>query len=90
MPCCTLIAFVLSQCGMAAGAVRTRLFGWTAPMASAGLARFRWPILAVALVFEMTIGAAAAPYIFTGSGRAEAARSIGATWHICKAIIGAG
>ncbi len=88
MPCCTLIAFLLSQCGMAAGAVRTRLFGWTAP--SAGLSRFRWPVLAVALVFEMTIGAAAAPYIFTGSGRAEAVRSIGATWHICKVIVGAG
>ncbi len=75
---------------MAAGAVRTGLFGWTAPVAPAGLSRLRWPALAIALVFEMTIGAAAAPYIFTGSGRAEAARSIGATWHICKVIVGAG
>ncbi len=88
MPCCTLLAFLLSQCGMAAGAVRTRLFGWAAP--SIGLARFRWPVLAVALMFEMAIGAAAAPYVLTGSGRAEAARSIGATWHICKVIVGAG
>ncbi|MEJ0042059.1 MAG: hypothetical protein WDM81_07500 [Rhizomicrobium sp.] len=55
-----------------------------------GAARLRWPVLAAALVFETAIGAAAAPYLLTGSGRAEAARSIGATWHICKVIVGAG
>ncbi len=90
MPSCTLLAFLLSQCGLAAGAARTGLFGWAAPMAAGGLARFRWPVLAVALMFELGIGAAAAPYVLTGSGRAEAARSIGATWHICKVIVGAG
>ncbi len=90
MPCCTLIVFVLSQCGMAAGAVRTKLFGWSAPLASAGLSRLRWPVLAIALIFEMAIGASAAPYVFTGSGRAEAVRSIGVTWHICKVFVAGG
>lgn len=87
MPCCTLIAFVLSQCGMAAGAAKTKLFGWDLPATGAGLARLRWPVLGLALLFETAIGAAAAPYIFTHTGRAEAAQSISTTWHICSVFL---
>ena len=87
MPCCTLMAFVLSQCGMAAGAVRTKLFGWAAPVGGAKLASLRWPILGLALLFEVGIGAASAPYIFTQSGRETAAQSFGATWHICQVFL---
>ncbi|HEY0106898.1 MAG TPA: hypothetical protein VGB91_12500 [Rhizomicrobium sp.] len=88
MPCCTLIAFVLSQCGIAAGAVRTMLFGRTVP--AAGAADLRWPILALALFFELGIGAASASYILTAPGRTQAAQSFGAAWHVCASILGGG
>ena len=87
MPCCTLIAFVLSQCGMAAGAARTRLFGWATPAGAVNFTRLRWPILALALLFEAGIGAASAPYMLTASGRSAAAQSFGATWHICQIVL---
>jgi hypothetical protein len=88
MPCCTLIAFVLSQCSMAAGAVRTRLFGWATPVGTVKLAGLRWQILSLALLFEIAIGAASAPYVFTLSGRSAAAQSFGATWHVCRIVLG--
>ncbi|MEI9994272.1 MAG: hypothetical protein WDM91_06745 [Rhizomicrobium sp.] len=90
MPCCTLIAFLLSQCGIAAGAVKTRLFGPGDPAVPAssftGL-RARWLALAAMLVLEGGLGAAAAPYVATGQGRAQAAASFTATWHVCSVFL---
>jgi hypothetical protein len=82
------MALLLSQCGIAAGAVKTKLFGWAAPALS--IPALRWAMLGAALLFEMGIGAAAAPYVFTHDGRAQAAQSFRATWHVCEVFLGAG
>ena len=90
MPCCTLIAFVLSQFGLAAGAVKMRFFGIAsvASLPQVSLAHllqgWRAAGLAGALVFELAIGFLAAPYVFTDSGRIEAANSFATAWHICQ------
>lgn len=94
MPCCTLTAFLLSQLGIAAGAVKVRLFGGANFGALAPgflrelLGRWRWSGIAAALCIELVLGGAAAPYIFTQQGRTDAARSFVGAWHICS--IGAG
>lgn len=90
MPCCTLIAVLLSQIGMAVGTIKVRLSG----AASIGslvpqpifrnLARRPAVTLAGAFAFEILMGAAAAPYVFTHSGRTAAAASFATAWHICS------
>ncbi len=71
---------------MAAGAARTKLFGWAVPVAS--VSTLRWSMLGLALLFELSIGAAAAPYIFTPSGRSAATQSFRTTWHVCEVFLG--
>lgn len=89
MPCCTLTAFLLSQLGMAAGAVKVRFFGGAdfgrlvPAMLQVWFARWRWAGLATVLGVELLLAGAAAPYIVTQSGRVEAADSFASAWHIC-------
>ena len=90
MPCCTLIAVLLSQFGIAGGAIRMRLSGAAslaryipAPALSI-LLRWRWAVLAGIVGFEVLIGAAAAPYLLTPSGRVAAADSFATAWRICS------
>ena len=88
MPCCTLIAFLLSQIGVAAGAIKVRFFGGSGaagivPAAMrAACARWRWAGMAAAITTELLLASAAAPYLFTYSGRAH--ESFAGAWHICS------
>lgn len=90
MPCCTLIAFLLSQLGLAAGAVKVRLFGGAGfgalvpDFAHAFFARWRWSGVVAALSLELVLVGAAAPYVLTHAGRVEAAQSFTGAWHICS------
>lgn len=89
MPCCALIALLLSQVGMAAGVIKVRLSGL------AGISRLmplfvlriftQRPVAALtgAFVFEGLAGATIAFYLFTQSGRAETAASFENAWRIC-------
>jgi hypothetical protein len=85
-----LIALFVSQLGIAAGALRVRLFG------AAGLSHLlppgvfhiasRWPavVLAATIIFEIALVAWAGPYIVSSAGRAQAAESFSSAWHICS------
>jgi hypothetical protein len=89
MPCCTLTAFLLSQLGIAAGAVKVRFFGganfgmWIPEFARLVFARWRWSGIIAALSAELLLAGAAAPYVVTHAGRTEAAHSFVSAWHIC-------
>jgi len=89
MPCCTLIAFILSQLGIAGGAIKVRTTGAVGlarfvPLSIRGVyARVRWAGLATALTVELLLAGAAAPYVLTHNGRAEAANSFRTAWHLC-------
>lgn len=93
MPCCTLTAFLLSQLGLAGGAVKARFFGGWDPsrMVPQGLLamvrRWRWAGFAAALGIEVLLAGAAAPYIVTEHGRAQAASSFSSAWHICSVVV---
>lgn len=82
MPCCTLIAFVLSQLGL--GAARVRLLG-RFPFLPAGLVG-SWKAVAVAVIasLEIVLASAAMPLILTERGRSDAANSFQRAWHICS------
>ncbi|HTW35408.1 MAG TPA: hypothetical protein VMD53_12390 [Rhizomicrobium sp.] len=89
MPCCTLIAFLLSQLGIAGGAVKVRMSGTSGLMRFVPLSvqtlceRWRWAGLVTALTVELLLAGAAAPYVFTQDGRADAASSFRSAWHLC-------
>lgn len=72
MPCCTLLAFVLGQIGLGAGAMKTRFAG-KVPFALGG-----WKALGLAAIAgaEIVLASAALPLIFTAHGRADAAQSL--------------
>jgi len=90
MPCCTLIAFILSQLGIAGGAVKVRTSGgagllrFVPASVQSVYARWRWAGLATALTVELLLAGAAAPYVLTHDGRADAAHSFRAAWHFCS------
>lgn len=90
MPCCTLIAVLLSQVGMAVGAIKVRLSGAASigGLVPRSISRklLKRPSMALtgAFAFEILMGAAAAPYLFTHSGRTAAAASFTTAWHICS------
>ncbi len=90
LPCCTLIAFLLSQIGIAVGAIKVRLSGVASigRFVPAPISRFfsrrRWAGLAGAFAFEVFVAAAVAPYLFTHTGQLQAADSFAAAWHICS------
>ena len=89
MPCCTLTAFLLSQLGLAGGALKVRLSG------AAGLLRlvpapvrdlclqWRWTGVATLLVAELLLAGAVAPYVVTEQGRADAAHGFAAAARLC-------
>ena len=89
MPCCTLIAFLLSQLGIAGGAIKVRLSGAASLVRFVPLSvrnfygRWRWAGLATALTVELLLAGAAAPYALTQQGRADTASSFSAAWHFC-------
>lgn len=80
MPCCTLLAFVLSQIGLGAGAMKTRFAG-KVPFALGG-----WKALGLAAIAgaEIVLASAALPLIFTAHDRADAAQSLHHAWRICS------
>ena len=84
MPCCTLIAFVLSQLGLGAGAARVRFLG-RIPFLQAGLIG-GWKAVALAAVagIEIMLASAALPLIFTEQGRGAAANSFQQAWRVCS------
>ena len=90
MPCCTLTAFLLSQLGIAAGAIKVRLFGGSdfsslmPASVCAVFTRWRWASMAIAFGIELSLVGAVAPYIFTRPGHVEAANSFASAWHICS------
>jgi hypothetical protein len=89
MPCCTLIAFLLSQLGLAGGALKVRLTGMAGfvglvpmPVRNIGL-RWRWAGMATLLTVELLLAGAVAPYVVTQQGRADAAHTFAAVAHLC-------
>lgn len=80
MPCCTLLAFVLGQIGLGAGAMKTRFAG-KVPFALGG-----WKALGLAAIAgaEIVLASAALPLIFTAHGRNDAAQSLHHAWRICS------
>ena len=90
MPCCTLTVFLLSQLGLAAGAVKARFFGgtnfapWLPEYFRYLVGRWRWASVVACLSAELILVGAAAPYVVTRTGRTEAARSFAGAWHICS------
>lgn len=84
MPCCTLLAFFLSQLGIATGAARLHLLsGGAARFAQMGSAYWRKVGLLGMVALEIMLAGAAAPYLITSAGRAEAAQSFAGAWHLC-------
>ena len=92
MPCCTLIAFLLSQLGIAGSAIKVRMSG------AAGLVRFvpssiqalymrwRWAGLATALTSNFSWQA---PPPLTSSRMTDAPTppaSFRSAWHLCLLI----
>ncbi|MGB8366376.1 MAG: hypothetical protein ACLQUZ_01655 [Rhizomicrobium sp.] len=90
MPCCTLTAFLLSQLGIAVGAIKVRLFGgsdFSSVMPASVctvFARWRWAGMAIAFGVELSLVGAVAPYIFTRPGHVEGANFFASAWHICS------
>jgi len=85
VPCCTLVAFVLSQLGLGAVAARVRVLGRRIPLAWGG-SRGGWKALGFAVIaaFEILLASAALPLIATERGRAEAAQSFRDVKRICS------
>jgi hypothetical protein len=89
MPCCTLIAFLLSQLGLAGGALKVRLSGMASfvrfvPAPARDLClQWRWAGLATLLTVELLMAGAVAPYVVTQQGRADAVRSFTAAARLC-------
>jgi len=86
MPCCTLIALLLSQLGIAGGSISMRLSegggaGRLVPVRS--LLRWRWAGLAITLAVELMLEVAAAPLIIRYNGRDDAAASFRSAWRLC-------
>jgi hypothetical protein len=87
MPCCTLIAFILSQPALLIGAIKARLFGEAHGVASAaayGLHGWKLAGLAGMLAVELTLGFGAAPYLITHKGRVAAEDSTAHVWRLCS------
>jgi hypothetical protein len=89
MPCCTLIAFLLSQLGLAGGALKVRLSGvagfvrlFPAPVRDLCL-HWRWAGMATLLSVELLLAGAVAPYVVTQQGRAAAIQSFAAAARLC-------
>jgi hypothetical protein len=84
MPCCTLIAFFLSQPALLIGAIKARFFGGgVATVAARGLQGWKLAGIAGMLAVELTMGFGAAPYVFTRHGRIVAEQSAVHVWHLC-------
>ena len=97
MPCCTLLAILLSQPALFYSAVKTRLFGRGTSGRVALIeadARQGWRQVGIAgaIALELVLACAAAPYILTGAGRTATAESATALWHICSLgnVLGSG
>jgi hypothetical protein len=88
VPCCTLIAFVLSQLGLGAGAARMRFTG--IPFIHADWFG-GWKAVALAAIagFEIVLASAVLPLVFAAHGRSNAADSFQHAWHICSVDLGA-
>jgi len=89
MPCCTLIAFLLGQLGLAGGALKVRLSGVAgllrlvpAPVRDLVL-HWRWAGMATLLTVELLMAGAVAPYVVTQQGRADAVQSFAAATRFC-------
>jgi len=89
MPCCTLIAFLLSQLGLAGGALKVRLSGAMgllrlvpAPVRDLCL-HWRWAGMATLLTVELLLAGVVAPYVVTRQGRADAVQSFAAAARLC-------
>lgn len=82
MPCCTLIAFLLSQIGL--GAARARGHGRLSFLPAGLMGGWKAVVLAAIAGFEIVVASAAMPLIFTGRGRGDAASSFQQAWHICS------
>ena len=84
VPCCTLIAFVLGQFGLGAGAAKMRYIN-RIPLALGGQPG-GWKALSLAAIagVEILLASAALPLIATGHGREDAGRSFRHMLHVCS------
>jgi len=89
MPCCTLIAFVLSQLGLGAGAARVRYLGRLSFLHPGQLDGWKAVALAGILGLEIVLTSAAFSLVFTAHGRSDASNSFEHAWQICSVSLGA-
>ena len=88
MLCCSVIAFLLGQCGALGAAVRMRLFGGTGAMAAAlapivaGWSMTRWIVVGGVMAGEFALAAAAWPALYALD---MPQRLLGA-WPLCSAL----
>lgn len=84
MPCCTLIAFLLSQLGLGTGAMRVGVLKRVPTILGGGLGGWKALGFAAVAAFEIVLASAALPLVFTQHGRSEANASFHQVWHICS------
>ena len=82
MPCCALIALLLSQPLMLAGAVKARLFG-KLPRSAPNAGGWKAVALTGFLGAELVAGSAAIPLLLSGQANASIRQSAIAFWHVC-------
>jgi hypothetical protein len=84
MPCCTLIAFVLSQLGLGTGALRVGFLKRIPVILGGELVGWKALGFAAVAAFEIVLASAALPLVVTQHGRSKANNSIHQVWHICS------